>query len=194
MTPGSLMSRIAALGLLGLVGMLVFAGIVLPLQARFDEYGWRIARGEAALARLKARSAGADGLADQLEALQARGLGEDVFLAGASDAVAAASLQRFVKGVIEESGGSVETLQTMESAPIKSFTRVGTRVRARLKVGQLQAVLYRLETATPLAFVEGLLVRQPRLSASRDASADTASSLEVQIDVFGLREGRPRAP
>ncbi|MGF1455074.1 MAG: type II secretion system protein GspM [Alphaproteobacteria bacterium] len=186
--PGSAISRLAAVGLVVLVAALGLFGVVLPLHRDFTALDARIARSEEALRRY-VRSLPAAGEPASGEALVDGRGPEGLLLSGASEAVAAAQVQRFLKKVVAAHGGSLETIQVEPAEPLdgpdgQGLLRIGLKVRARLTVARLQNVLHDVETARPYLFVDGLAVRQAR-GFERETGRGQRD-LDVQIDLFGL--------
>jgi general secretion pathway protein M len=103
-----------------------------------------------------------------------------LLLTGASDAIAAASLQSTLKDLIEQGGAKLTTAQTLAAEIQNNFRRVGVRIAFSADLGVLTAVLLGIETAHPVLTVSNLEVR----TASDAADGEM---LAIAMDVHGYR-------
>ncbi|MEM7021856.1 MAG: type II secretion system protein GspM [Pseudomonadota bacterium] len=189
--PGSLPSRIAALGLLGLVVVGGYALVVVPVMSAFQENGEAIERAETLLQRQRA-------LADQRPLLEER-LGEQQeqaetvagYLEGPSDALAAAQLQDRVKDVVEAAGGELRSTRILPAEPIDASPgtrRTALRVQMIVSIAGLAEVLYDLEEGQPYIMIDELSVRNQRERRRRRRNApDTGEpKLDVSLQLSGF--------
>jgi hypothetical protein len=104
----------------------------------------------------------------------------NLLLTGASDAIAAASLQSTLKDMIEQGGAKLTTAQTLAAEAKNNFRRVGVRVVFSADLALLTAVLLGIETARPVLTVTNLEVHTASDAADGEA-------LAIAMDVYGFR-------
>ncbi|MFO1353061.1 MAG: type II secretion system protein GspM [Gammaproteobacteria bacterium] len=111
------------------------------------------------------------------------------FLQQSSPTLAATDLQQRAKTVIEGKGGSLLSTQILPVANEGAFTRVGIRVQMNSDVEALQKVLYELESAQPLLFIDNVQLRartireRVRPAAAANANQRGANPPQVKTQV-----------
>lgn len=103
--------------------------------------------------------------------------------------LAAARLQKRVKAVVAAAGGQLLSTQNLPPEAAGRFKRVTVNVKMRGSTEVLADVLYRLESATPLLFVDNLLVTS-RITRVRRAKPRGTAVLEVRFDLSGYLPGK----
>lgn len=178
MTPGTPLSRIAALALL-----LFVVGLPLWIAAAALGEGWQAAvadlrRQDAALAvrQAEAEAARAAGAATGLQGL--------ILPAGPASAGTAA-LQRRLQGVVADAGGEVESVEPLPSDSAEGFRRITLRVQLRLDTPGLRAILHALEYGEPSVLVDNLTVR-----ALTGRAVGAERPLSVRFDMTALQPER----
>lgn len=117
----------------------------------------------------------------------------DPYLEGATLALAANALQQRLVGIVESTGGTLRSVaveppqETGEAGPRRAVVQAS----ASMTIGALQTLLYRLETETPFAFVDGLTVQR---AASFEAEPHKGGPepepvLNVELRVAGFWRG-----
>ena len=180
---GSARRRALALALLLVLVVGLLALPLVPLWSAHRHYDETAAALSDRLARLRTRVGTRDALESQY-AERSQGYGADAsFLASETDAVANAEIQAIVKRLVEQNGGNILTTQVLPSRQEEGFTRVGVRVRLRLRLESLLLVLHALETGTPFLFLESVAIggQPPALQRLQPGSTD----LSVDLEVFG---------
>lgn len=160
------MSRLAALGLLATVLLLGWALAVEPYRALLAAQEAGLAERRERLERLSRIADGVPALTRALEAASAGPTLGDPYLAGATDALAAATLHGRLGRMAEASGVamvSVEPLAATEAAGqgAPGSGRVALAVTASGPLDGVQRLLYAVETERPLLFVEELELTNP---------------------------------
>lgn len=171
-------SRAAAIGLLLLVlaaiGTAFAAGAVAIRDARDTEAA--LEQELSVLARLSMAR-------DQLEARQAALIeaagGEAPALQGASPAIAGASLQQLVAGIIAAKGGQVESLLVLPTVEDTGYDRIGLRAGFTAQTGTLRDILHAFEAGPPPLFVTAFSIRS-------EAEGEEDPVLTVSVDVYGV--------
>lgn len=186
MTPGTLISRIAAFGILGLIVCLAVAGIVLPVLAKHSALDTEIRRSTDAISRYMAE-------VDQLKALKAQqdahgptAVGEGSLMQGTSEAVAAAQIQQRIKAAFERHGQTLERVQFLPPRQEGLVRKVTLRFTARAPLEAVQAALHELETDKPFLVVELMEARRKVRPAEDTTGAEEDRDLIVEISLFGM--------
>ena len=191
MPASQLTHRVAAVGLLLLTALLLFALVARPLWARYaanvetiETLEDNAVRFEAIAGQQEAVEKEFGGLEDVLD------LGALTFQAG-SATLAAANLQERVKSMVEKAGGSLTSTQVLEPEPLGDFERVSVNVRMTGSTPALQKSLYALESTNPLLVIDDLLVVSRRAARRRKAKAVVQQErLDVRYRVFGFYDPR----
>lgn len=118
--------------------------------------------------------------------------GGDFLLEGSSDALAFASLQTAMKGLVEKAGASLSSSEVIQPATEGQFRRVGIRVVFSGDLKLVTAVLKGVETSRPILSVGDFSLHTGGGAGVADsdeegAAADTGGTLSVTLDVYGFR-------
>ena len=79
-----------------------------------------------------------------------------------TDALASAELQEFIKKAIVDAGGQLSSTQAIPMPSKDEFNRITVRVRMTGNSEVLRAVLYKIETSTPLIIIDQIDIRPMR--------------------------------
>ena len=189
--PGSLPSRIAALGLLGLLVVGGYALVVVPVMGAFQENGEAIERAETLLQRQRALAAQRPLLEERLGEQQEQAETVAGYLEGPSDALAAAQLQDRVKDAVEAAGGELRSTRILPAEPVDASPgtrRTALRVQMIVSIAGLADVLYDLEEGQPYIMIDELSVRNQRERRRRRRNAQEAGEpkLDVSLQLSGF--------
>lgn len=124
--------------------------------------------------------AGITRLQGEIDRLRATEGGGD-FLAAAAPAIAAASLQRDLKAMIEAGGGELISSQALPGRADEAQPRVTIQAELRVDMAALRAALYQLMIHRPLLFTDKIMIQRRNLSPGRRDRA--GGLLEVQLEV-----------
>ena len=187
-------SRLLALAILVLVIVLVFTLAVAPLWALNRHYADRIDGLEQRLAvQQRAVAAGSD-LRMRHKQLQQAVAGNRQYLQSATEALAAADLQRIINRVAGTNGMDVFSTQTLPSIEESDFTGIALKVRMRGPLENLVKVFHALETGQPYLFLQNVSINsrgQRRIQRSRKGRpASNAQLLQVDFDLVGYLSGK----
>ncbi len=177
-------SRAAALSLVVFVIGAVVVLFVLPLIEAYRETDESIEQASDQLARYQHISETFPQLQAQLDKLTRRQFKYGVYLAGATDALAAAGLQEAVSAKIEKNGGRLRSIQILPVKTEGNFKRVAVRVQLTATLGSLVRLFYDLEAGKPFAFIDNLDIKNRR--ARRNAAKQNQDpELVVRFDLYG---------
>ncbi len=182
-------SRLAAVGLLIAVVAAIAVFGVLPILQAYEDTEIALERAKEQVTGFERVARGRSAYEARLAELTARESASQVYLQGATDALAAARLQDQVSGLIERHGGTVRSIQSLPGEDDDEFRRVAVRVQFTGTTVSLFQALHSLETARPLVFVDNLDIRNRRSRRRSNQQADNPA-LNVSLDLSGFV--RPR--
>lgn len=194
MTPSLTPIASRALALTILVGLLVvlWLAAVQPLLDRFAAYRQTVQTAEEQLPRLRSMAAAAPALEADLARLQRDPTARTRQLSGDNDALAAAELQNRLGRFAAANGAVLRSTQILSPEEEEGFRRIAVRVALEADTEALLKILYGLETAPTLLFVDNLEIRARsggrvrRTSQGREAAADL---LLIRFDLAGYIGG-----
>src|SRR5262245_15852798 len=179
------LSRAAALLLLVAVLAAAYVWIVEPVAAAYADTDAAIADSRELLARYDRLAAARPGLEAQLAAIEQKPDTAVFYLSGATDALAAAALQARVTSLIEGSGATLLSIQTLTSTEDRGLRRVAIRLQMTAETAPLVRVLYGLETGIPLLFVDNLELQSQAAVTLDPDSGQASAPLVVGFDLYG---------
>jgi len=154
--------RWLAVGLLIIVllviGMLLVAPVVskgLALNEAKNSLVFRLQQYERILAKKDSVIAGIDNIKSQHDE-------QGYFNSQETDALASADMQNFIKKTIVDAGGQLSSTQAIPVSVKDGFSRITVRVRMTGNSEVLRAVLYKIETSTPLIIIDQIDIRPMR--------------------------------
>ena len=175
------MQRWLAVALLVAAILIVSLAVIVPLANKGLELldaknnlVFRIQQYERILARKDAVIASMIAIKEQY---QKRGL----LNRQSTGALASAEVQEFIKKVITEAGGQLSSTQALPLSTKNEFSRITVSVRMTGNSEVLRAVLYKLETSTPLLIINQIEIRPMRGVRSR-ATRQIEPSNELNIN------------
>src|SRR5262245_29936119 len=159
------------------------AAIVGPLTAFYQESGQRLEDRLEVVKRYRSAANDLPRLRAEAKQWQEGEHDSTLLLPGASDALAAASLQSTLKRIVEEGSAKLETAQTLAPEAQDNFRRVGVRVAFSADLPLLTAVLLAIETARPVLTVGNLELH----TDGESANGEIGGALAIAMDVYGFR-------
>ncbi len=193
MTLSPLVSRIAALALLLLVSWLIWTVFAAPLIGGLAEDRQSIARSEQLLARYDQVEAMVPELQQRLKTLRADQAGMDAFIQGANPALMTAKLQASAQQITAAADVQLRSSRTLPLAAEGNFSRLGLELELTASAGGLQHLLYDLESAKPMIFVDRLSISVPEGGTTAKAP-DGQSALNISIRVLSYAQATRTAP
>lgn len=187
------LSRLLALAILAGLCAGVWAGVVQPVLVRFETYRQTVEQAEEQLPRLHAMAARAPLLRAELKRLEQDPGARTRQLTGANDALAAAELQNRLGKIASANGLVLRSTQILPPAEEEGFRRIAVRVAIEGDTQALQQILYALETAPTLLFIDNLEIRSRsggRISRNPSRKAGASQYLLlVRFDLAGYIAG-----
>jgi general secretion pathway protein M len=179
------LSRVAALLLLAAVLAAAYVWIVEPIAAAYANTEAAVADTRALLERYNRLAAARPSLEAQLAAIEQKPDTAAYYLSGATDALAAAALQARVTALVEGSGASLLSIQTLTSTEERGMRRIAIRLQMTAEIAPLVRVLHGLETGIPLLFVDNLELQSQAAPAIEPDTAQASAPLIVGFDLYG---------
>ncbi len=177
-------SRALALTILLVILWLVFVLAVNPIVSAYRTTGDELDRTVEQLARYQNVSKAYPKLKQQMDVLSRRHAASGVYLAGTTDALAAAELQEDVGQTIEANGGALRSIQILPTSADGEFRKVTVRVQLTANLPSLARILYSLEAAKPFVFIDNLDIKNRRVRRTAKEQNDNPE-LVVRFDLFG---------
>jgi len=181
-TVGPWLGRVAALAILLLPLVLLYAGLARPLLDRYAEDRQSIEQQRALLQRYRDIGSRLPQLQAELAELRRGPSGRGGFLQGSNEVIVAAQLQDQLKRLVEASQGSLQSVQVLAMREEGKFRRVAIRGQMNLSMAGLQRVVYEIEAGSPVLFLDNLDLR-PHVQTNRPEEA--VDSLDVGFDLYG---------
>jgi general secretion pathway protein M len=151
-------SRALAVGLLVALVLVVVAAIAIPLWLLHRHYDVAYAEAAGRFERFRRIAATRPEVAKELEAMR----GKDTrrfFLRSGAAALSAAEAQEALRGLIEQSGGRLITMQAPSTKEEGRYRQITVNVQLTANIFALRKILGALENNTPFLFVDNLQVR-----------------------------------
>jgi len=194
---GSWISRTLAVAILALALLAMYRFLVIPVWDRHVANEHRIAQMSNLLQRYRALEAERPALEGHLADVQSQDeLASGGYWEGESDIQTTTKLQDRASEAVEDHGGNMISIQTLDPEDVEEeelpVRRTLLRMRLATTVEGLAATVYDIETATPYMFIDQLIVTPQRSGRRFDGQAERAEQedeLDVRLNVFGyIRE------
>ena len=137
------------------------------------------------LPRLQAAADELPALRARVEQLRAAAGTRKLTLEGASDAIAAASLQSRIEELAATVGATIGSTESLPAEARSGYRRIGLRYVLSGPYETLVKFLAKLEAATPPLVIDNLHIH----GVLRRPGTPAASGLDAGLDVYGYRDG-----
>lgn len=174
--------RIAAVGLLLAVILLLWRALVAPLLASYANNLDTIARLQQSLVRAGNQQQTIAALDRELTRLKQNPETAAGLLSGTNPSIVAAQLQERLRVLVDRSHGELRRAQVLPATDVGNFRRVAVRADVVLSLAGLQQVIYDLEAAVPYLFLDNLDVKHHQ---SEQDSEHPDQRLDVNLDLSG---------
>jgi general secretion pathway protein M len=181
-------SRLVAVMLLLTVLAAVYLHIVEPTIAAYVAVEDRLVESRSLIEHFDRLAVRGPVYASRLAELENEERAKGYYLAGDTDALAAASLQDRLGQVIDTNAGVLRSLQPLSGTDESGFRRIAVRVSIAATTENLVRTLRDIEGGLPILFIDNLEIRSD--ASLGGASADAAGGggepvLAVGFDVYG---------
>ena len=187
-----LQQRWLALGLLITVVLVIILVVIVPLVNKKMELNeaknnlvFRLQQYERILAKKDAVIASMANIKQQHDE-------QGYFNSQNTDALASAEMQEFIKKAIVEAGGQLSSTQALPVSNKGKFSRITVRVRMTGNSEVLRAVLYKIETSTPLIIIDQIDIRPMRGKRNRTSrQIESSNELNVNFQAVSFMRKQP---
>lgn len=183
----ALHQRWIAVGLLVAVILVIILAIIVPLASKEMELHetknnlvFRLEQYERILAKKEV-------VVDSMANLKQQQNKQGYFNSQETDALASAEMQEFIKKTIADAGGQLSSTQALPVSNKDKFSRITVRVRMAGSSEVLRAVLYKIETSTPLIIIDQIDIRPTRGKRNRMThQAEFSNELNVNFQAVSF--------
>ena len=181
------LQRWLAVGLLIAVALIISMAVFVPLLGKGIELHesknnliFRLQQYERILATQDAVIADMANIKQQHEQ-------QGYFNSQTTDALASAEMQEFIKKTIIDAGGQLSSTQALPVSNKDKFSRITVRVRMTGNSEVLRAVLYKIETSTPLIIIDQIDIRPMRGTMNRSTrQIESSNDLNVNFQAVSF--------
>ena len=186
--------RAVAVLLLVVVVAAVIAAVLVPVVLVHRHYDSAIADFTDRLQRYQRVAALGPEYRNALDALRQRDA-KRFLLKNTAPNLAGAELQEMVRAAIEGNGGRITTSQNQPVKDDGRFKQIGVTVQFFATTGNLQKILFALESQQPYLTIENFSVRPINAFRGFRPQPGQEPEVSVQLDVAGFSAGEPeKAP
>jgi hypothetical protein len=181
--------RLLALGILAVAIGLVWLAIVAPIADAFAAQSEDIAQSRLMLDAYARRIAMRPVIEAKLAEIRRRQTSSTGLVPGTSAELAAAGVQATVKTLIESDAGQITSVQNLPPTTKDGFQRIEVQYDLSVPMTKLRDVVYRIETAVPYLFIDGVELRAPENWQGAGVAMDPPN-LQLRWTVHAYRWAR----
>jgi general secretion pathway protein M len=180
-----IVKRALAVAILGGVLCTILFGVIVPFVTAYTDASSSALKLQSALSLIKASESELPKLREEDARLRNAKVQTIGLLESGNESLAAAELQNRVKSLVETIHGELQSTQVLAPRDEENLRRISVHCQIiTADVAGLQQVLYRLESSSPLLFLENVDIRV-RPTRSIGAQADVNAPLDVSFDLYG---------
>ncbi len=185
--------RWLAVGLLAFIVLLVILIFIVPIVSKGLELHETKENLAFTLKKYEHILAGKGAIVGNIEAIKRQHQEQGYFNDQGTNALASAQMQEFIKQAIVQAGGQLSSTQVLPSTSKDKFSHITVSVRMTGNSEILRAVLYRLETSTPLIVIDQLDIRPMRSIRNRQTrQIEPSNGLNVNFQAIGFMRAQPQ--
>ncbi len=186
------MQRWLAVGLLVAVILVAVLAVIVPIVSKGLELHeaknnlvFKLQQYERILARK-------DAVTDSMSAIKEQYQEHGLLNTQGTGALASAEVQEFIKKAIVDAGGQLSSTQALPVSTKNEFSRITVSVRMTGNSEVLRAVLYKIETATPLIIINQIDIRPMRGIRSRiTRQLEPSNELNINFQAVSFMRKQP---
>ncbi len=163
----------------------VYFVAVSPLLGLYAERAAALDNRRMLVPRLRAAADELPALRARVEQLRAAAGTRKITLDGASDAIAAATLQSRIEELATSAGATIGSTESLPAEARSGYRRIGLRYVLSGSYETLTKFLAKLESATPPLVIDNLHIH----GVLRRPGTPAAAGLDAGLDVYAYRDG-----
>jgi general secretion pathway protein M len=163
----------------------VYLVVVSPLLGLYAERAAVLENRRMLVPRLRAAADELPTLRARAEQLRAAAGTRKITLEGASDAIAAATLQSRIEELATSAGATIGSTESLPAEARSGYRRIGLRYVLSGSYDTLVKFLAKLESATPPLVIDNLHIH----GVLRRPGTPAAAGLDAGLDVYAYRDG-----
>ena len=164
----------------------VYFVAVSPLLGLYAERADLLENRRMLVPRLRAAADELPALRARVEQLRAAAGTRKITLDGASDAIAAATLQSRIEELATSAGATIGSTESLPAEARSGYRRIGLRYVLSGSYETLVKFLVKLEAATPPLVIDNLHIH----GVLRRPGTPAAAGLDAGLDVYAFRDGQ----
>jgi general secretion pathway protein M len=164
----------------------VYLSVISPLLGLYAERAEVLENRRMLLPRLRATADELPALRARVEQLRAAAGTHKITLEGASDAIAAATLQSRIEELATSAGATIGSTESLPAEARSGYRRIGLRYVLSGSYETLVKFLAKLESATPPLVIDNLHIH----GVLRRPGTPSAAGLDAGLDVYAFRDGQ----
>ena len=181
--------RVLAVALLVVSIGLGYTLVINPLLDLRREYSESVEDLEFRLQRYRKVAAEKGYWAKHVEEIKQHSSVSEQYISQDTPALASADLQTLIKETVNSAGGELISTQVVPEQKEEQLTRIAVRVRMNGSTRVLREVLYAVETAKPILWVDNVNLRPIRVPV-RPGAKGVSDRLSIDFEVVGyMRAG-----
>lgn len=186
------MHRWLAVGLLVAVILIVILAVIVPVISKGLELHETKSNLAFKLQQYERILSGKDAVIANMNAVKEQHQERGLLNSQGTGALASAEVQEFIKKAIVEAGGQLSSTQALPVSTKNDFTRITVSVRMTGNSEVLRAVLYKIETATPLIIINQIDIRPMRGVRSRTTrQIEPSNELNINFQAVSFMRKQP---
>lgn len=179
--------RWLALGLLGMVLLLVISIAIVPLVSSGLEYHEQKQELAFRLQRSKNTVLRKDSVVENIERIKQQYQQQNYFSTRDTEALTSADLQKFIKIAISRAGGQLTSTQVLPGRNEDGLNRVTVKVRMSGDIEALRSVLHDIESSVPVMIVDQIDIRPVRGKRNRKTrKIESSNKLNINFQIAGF--------
>jgi len=181
--------RVLAVALLVFSIGLGYTLVINPLLDLRREYSESVEDLEFRLQRYRKVAAEKGYWAKHVEEIKQHSSVSEQYISQDTPALASADLQTLIKETVNSAGGELISTQVVPEQKEEQLTRIAVRVRMNGSTRVLREVLYAVETAKPILWIDNVNLRPIRVPV-RPGAKGVSDRLSIDFEVVGyMRAG-----
>ncbi|NOR71097.1 MAG: general secretion pathway protein GspM [Methylomarinum sp.] len=179
--------RWLALGLLGLVLILVLFIVIVPVVSMGLEYHEQKQELFFRLQRARKIVARKDSVKENNADIKKQFQLQNYFSTRDTEALASADLQKIIKSAISQAGGQLTSTQVLPHSMENGFNQVTVKVRMSGDIEMLRSVLYEIESSAQIMIINQLDIRPVRGKRNRKTrKIEPSNKMNINFQVAGF--------